>query len=240
MPNPFFTNSTDLLPNTRARAGDVESKLEAVEAGFDEAKEYFDRTLRGARANPAIAEIPDAATRANKVLVFDVSGNPAVAVPTDALNAVSRLGDTMTGALSVPAGATGTQVPRAQDVVLLTGNQTAAGTKTFSGVVDVTGRYQGGVTAVAALDVDCSAGNYFTKTINGASAFTFSNAPSAKAYSFTLELTHTSGAVTWPAAVQWPNGTAPTLTTGKTHLFVFVTDDGGTRWRGASSINYTN
>lgn len=35
MPNPYFTNNTDLLPNTRARAGDVESKLEAVEAGFD-------------------------------------------------------------------------------------------------------------------------------------------------------------------------------------------------------------
>lgn len=35
MTNPFFNNSTDLLPNTRARAGDVESKLEAVEAGFD-------------------------------------------------------------------------------------------------------------------------------------------------------------------------------------------------------------
>lgn len=124
------------------------------------------------------------------------------------------------------------------DTQTLTNKSLAA--PTMTGAIFANGSQQGNITAVAALDIDCSAGNYFTKTINGASAFTFSNVPSSRAYSFTLELTHTSGAVTWPGTVQWPNGTAPTLTTGKTHLFVFVTDDGGTRWRGASSINYTN
>lgn len=124
--------------------------------------------------------------------------------------------------------------------MLLTGDQTAAGTKTLLGVVDVTGRYQGGITAVAALNIDCSAGNYFTKTINGASTFTVSGVPSSKAYSFTLELTHTSGTVTWFSGVQWPGSVTPSLTTGKTHLFIFVTDDGGTRWRGAALTNYTN
>ena len=63
---------------------------------------------------------------------------------------------------------------------------------------------------------------------------------SGTAYSFTLELTHTSGTVTWWNNLEWPGGTAPTLTAGKTHLFVFVTDDGGTRWRGASLVDYTN
>lgn len=102
------------------------------------------------------------------------------------------------------------------------------------------GSVRGNVVAVAALDIDCSAGNYFTKTINGNSTFTFSNAPASRIYGFTLELTHTSGTVAWPATVKWPGDTAPTLTTGKTHLFIFVTDDGGTRWRGASLVNYTN
>lgn len=97
-----------------------------------------------------------------------------------------------------------------------------------------------GIIAVAALNIDCSLGTYFTKTINANSTFTFGNAPSGKAYSFVLELTHTSGTVTWPASVRWPADTAPTLTAGKTHLFVFVTDDGGTTWRGASSVDYTN
>lgn len=104
----------------------------------------------------------------------------------------------------------------------------------------VNGSYRGNVVAVSALDIDCSAGNYFTKTINGASTFTVSSVPASRSYSFTLELTHTSGAITWFSGVEWPGGTAPTLTTGKTHLFMFITDDGGTRWRASSLINYTN
>jgi hypothetical protein len=104
----------------------------------------------------------------------------------------------------------------------------------------VNGSYRGNVVAVGALDIDCSAGNYFTKTINGASTFTVSNVPSSRSYGFTLELTHTSGAITWFGGVEWPASTAPTLTTGKTHLFMFVTDDGGTRWRGAALVDYTN
>ena len=126
----------------------------------------------------------------------------------------------------------------------LTGTQTLTN-KTFTspilgGAPDLSGSFRGNITAVAALDIDCALGNYFTKTIAGASTFTFSNPPTSRAYGFTLELTHTSGSVTWPTAVQWPLGIAPTLTTGKTHLFVFTTDDGGTRWRGAALVDYTN
>lgn len=111
---------------------------------------------------------------------------------------------------------------------------------TMTGAIYNNGSQRSNIVAVGALDIDCSAGNYFTKTIATGSTFTFSNAPSSRAYSFTIEVTHTSGTITWPAAVQWPGGTAPTLTTGKTHLFTFVTDDGGTRWRGVSSVNFTN
>lgn len=99
--------------------------------------------------------------------------------------------------------------------------------------------YSTNIVAVATLDINCSLGTYFTKTINGASTFTFSNAPASRAYSFTLELTLTSGSVTWPVSVQWPFGAAPSLDTGKTSLLMFVTDDGGTRWRGAALPNYT-
>lgn len=111
---------------------------------------------------------------------------------------------------------------------------------TSAGRVQVTAAYDANITAVGALNIDCSTANYFTKTINANSTFTVSNVPSARVYSFTLELTHTSGTVTWFSGVEWPNGVAPVLTSGKTHLFMFVTDDGGTRWRGASAINYTN
>jgi hypothetical protein len=116
----------------------------------------------------------------------------------------------------------------------------ADGTTSLLGDLDIDGSYRSNIVAVAALDIDCSAGNYFTKTISSNSTFTFSNATSSRAISFTLELTHTSGTVTWPASVKWPSDTAPTLTTGKTHLFMFVTDDGGTRWRGAALVDYVN
>jgi hypothetical protein len=103
--------------------------------------------------------------------------------------------------------------------------------------LEVTGQYKGSVTAISLLDIDCSAGNYFTKTINGNSTFTFSNVPSG-AYGMIVEIENTSGTISWPAAVKWPNDTAPTLDTGKTHVFVFITDDSGTRWRGVAQVNY--
>jgi hypothetical protein len=111
---------------------------------------------------------------------------------------------------------------------------------TVSGITALNGPVNGVLVAVPALNIDCSAGNFFTKTISANSTFTFSNAPASKSFGFVLELTHTSGTVTWPTSVTWPGDKTPTLTTGKTHLFIFVTDDGGTRWRGGSLVDYTN
>ena len=104
--------------------------------------------------------------------------------------------------------------------------------------LDVNGNTAQNIVAVAALDVDCTLGNFFTKTIAANSTFTFSNAPASRAFAFTLEIVHTSGTITWPAAVRWPGNTAPTLTTGRTHLITFVTDNAGTTWYGAPQTNY--
>ena len=111
----------------------------------------------------------------------------------------------------------------------------ATGVSKFSGSIAQV------ATAMGALEVDCRTSNYFTKTISGNSTFTFANpAASGQATAFTLELTHSSGTVTWPSSVKWNADTAPALTTGKTHLFMFVTDDGGTRWRGSALVDYVN
>lgn len=106
--------------------------------------------------------------------------------------------------------------------------------------LDVNGNCASNAVAVSGYDIDCSLGNYFTKTCNGNSTFTISNVPTSRAFTIALEVTHTSGTLTWPAAIKWPADTPPTLTAGKTHLFVFVTDDGGTRWRGAAIVDYVN
>jgi hypothetical protein len=113
-------------------------------------------------------------------------------------------------------------------------------TPVIDGAPYFSGSVRQNIVSVSALDVDCSTGNYFVKTINGNSTFTFSNAPADRAFAFSLELTHTSGTVTWPASVKWSKDTAPTLTTGKTHIFTFVTDDAGTRWRGTALVDYVN
>ena len=167
-----------------------------------------------------------------------VPSNVLTAVNTQTVTnkTISFSGNTLTGVAPLASPTfTGT-------VTLPSG--TSLATPTFTGTstiatADQLGPVRGNLTAVAALDIDCSLGNFFTKTISANSTFTFSNPPSSRAYAFTLELTHTSGTVTWPTTVRWPGGTAPTLTTSRVHLFTFVTDDAGTNWRGASQTNYT-
>jgi len=113
--------------------------------------------------------------------------------------------------------------------------------ETTSGGVKVSGNYTENIVAVSGTAVDCATGSYFTKTITGATTFTFTNVPTGVAYAFTFEVTlNGSNAITWPGSVKWPADTAPTITDGKTQVFVFLTDDGGTRWRGSSLVDYTN
>jgi hypothetical protein len=119
-------------------------------------------------------------------------------------------------------------------------NVFAAGHTSPVTTFDISGAYSSNINAVSAVNINCGSGNYFTKTVSSGTTFTVSNVPSGRAYSFTLEVTHTSGVITWFSGVVWPNGTTPSLITGKTHLFMFVTDDAGAKWRASSLINYTN
>lgn len=88
--------------------------------------------------------------------------------------------------------------------------------------------------SVSASDIDCQAGTYFYKTAVGGLTWTFTDPPSTgKAFGFILELTNGGlGAQTWPASVDWPNGTAPTLTSSGKDILAFITRDGGTIWHG--------
>jgi len=86
------------------------------------------------------------------------------------------------------------------------------------------------------LTLDCSAGNVFNVALNAnITTLSFTNVPaSGTAFALTLLLTAdgTARTVTWGAAVKWPGGTAPTLTStdGKVDTFVLFTHDGGTNW----------
>ena len=106
--------------------------------------------------------------------------------------------------------------------------------------INLAGRFSQIITSVESFNIDCSAGNYFTKTVSGNSTFSVSNVPSAESYSFTLVVTHTGGTIGWFSGVKWSENTAPVLSTSKKHVFIFVTNDGGSSWYGAALPNYNN
>ena len=120
-------------------------------------------------------------------------------------------------------------------------NIDSVGLITARGGIDNQKRYTESINTVSGTAIDCAEGNYFKKTVTGATAFTFTNVPSGTAYFLTIEIEcNGSNGVNWPTSVKWPADTPPTITDGKTTLFMFVTDDGGTRWRGSSLADYTN
>ena len=82
--------------------------------------------------------------------------------------------------------------------------------------------------------IDLTAGNSVTATAGGAITWTFSNpTASDELCGFVLKLVNGGSATqTWPASVDWPSATAPTLTTSGTDVLVFITCDGGTTWYG--------
>ena len=110
--------------------------------------------------------------------------------------------------------------------VTLTGTQTLAN-KTLTGLRETS-------TVMGANAIDLATGNFFSKTISGATTFTVSNVPATgTAATFILDLTNGgSAAITWFAGVKWAGGTAPTLTAAGRDVLGFFTHNGGTTWTG--------
>ena len=124
------------------------------------------------------------------------------------------------------------------NVTITTSNTTVANVVQFNATHIALGEVSGTAT------VNTYNGTYFSANTTGACTWTFTGGPdSSKAAGFVLELTSGAGNTgtaytqTWPAAVKWPGGSAPTLSQGETKVdvLVFITDDGGTTWRGALS-----
>jgi hypothetical protein len=90
-----------------------------------------------------------------------------------------------------------------------------------------------------ATTVNSRDGTVFSHTLTENTTFTFSNpAASGKASGFILKIVQDASSsgytVTWPAAVDWSGGSAPSLTSTASAVdqFVFYTHDGGTTWYG--------
>jgi hypothetical protein len=92
------------------------------------------------------------------------------------------------------------------------------------------------------LTLNIENGNVFRVSRNAnISTLTISNpAGSGNACSFTLifDANGTSYTITWPAAVKWAAGVAPTITTtaSRSDVFVFYTDNAGTTWYAMTAV----
>ena len=202
----------------------------------------FSGSLAGTASNATVAVNAQGLTGTPNINVGSVTGT------TGTFSGNVSVGGTLTyddvtniDSVGLVTARTGVKVTAGGVNVTAGGINVTAGVSTFSGGTKITGSQTSNISAMGANAVDCSAGNYFTKTITGATTFTFTNVPTGVAYTFTMEVTlNGSNAITWPGTVKWPADTPPTITDGKTQLFVFLTDDGGTRWRGSSIVDYTN
>jgi len=129
----------------------------------------------------------------------------------------------VTNTMLLPAGANSTLVSLVSADTLTN--------KTLQGYAEITNAIGN---ATGAKTIDLTLGNSVTATTTGATTWTFSNpAASDELSSFSIKLVNGGSATqTWPASVDWPAATAPTLTASGTDVLVFITCDGGTTWYG--------
>ena len=120
---------------------------------------------------------------------------------------------------------------------------------TFTGDVDITGElivdsynetFATITSSSGTATIDCEAGNVFSLTLSeNITTFNWNNPPSSgTAYGFSLKVIQDSGGnsytISWPTSIDWPSGTAPTLSVAANAIdqLVFYTHDGGTTWYG--------
>jgi hypothetical protein len=148
--------------------------------------------------------------------------------PSSANLATAVTDETGSGALVFATGPTITGMTLAGDVTGADQTVSAINLKDYGEITNALGSVTGATT------IDLNDGNSVTATVTGAITWTFSNpTASDEMCGFSLKLVNGgSAAQTWPASVDWPSATAPTLTASGTDVLVFFTVDGGTTWYG--------
>lgn len=120
------------------------------------------------------------------------------------------------------------------------GDNTTKGASTAFVQAAVTTRADSGNSSTA-VTIDWSTANIRKVTLTGNATATFT-APGTGAGVLVLEVIQGAGpyAITWPAAVHWPGGVAPTLTATNAKVDVFTFYYNGTTYFGVTSgQNYT-
>jgi len=205
-----------------------------------------------AGGHPLVKQLSDLSITANATEINTLDGVPATLTATE-LGYV----DGVTSAIQTQLDAKQAVVTNVSDTEIgyLNGVTSAIQTQlnakvgaAYTGDVDITGEllvdsynetYAAVTSSSNATTVNCEAANAFSHVLTENTTFTFSNPPaSGTAFSFSIEIIQDASAsgytVTWPASVDWPSATAPTLTATASakDIFVFYTRDGGTNFYG--------
>lgn len=180
-------------------------------------------------------------------IVLDAAGNTTVtgaltsAAGSAVAPAITTTGDSNTGIFFPAADTIAFTEGGVEAMRLDSSGRLGLGTTGPLARFDLAGDYrEGWVTANTgtAYTISLASGTLQDLVLTGNVAFTFPGGAIA-GRSFTLLLTQdgTGGrTVTWPAAVRWPGGTAPTITStaNRTDKFIF-TQDGLGRWLGSNA-----
>lgn len=125
---------------------------------------------------------------------------------------------------------------------------TLAGTETLTNKTVEAGTFTNGYTEEVvtantgtSYTINLANGSVQVLTLTGNCTFTFPTATAGRSFFLLLKQDGTGGrTVTWPSAVKWPGGTAPTITSTASRLDKYVFTADGTNWYGSvAGQNYT-
>ena len=195
---------------------------------------------------------------ANTGVTSNTYGNASI-IPVFTVDAAGRVTAASNVTLQLPAsGVTATTYGGTSAIPIIAidqqGRITSASNATLSlnsitGNVAITGNVKAATIQETFSNVSISSGNItldlssatvFRTVVTAASNIILNNPPpTLTGYSFLVQLYQTgSYAITWPASVQWPANTAPTLSTtsGYVDTIALYTVDGGTNYYGTSVL----
>ncbi len=118
---------------------------------------------------------------------------------------------------------------------------TLAGTETLTNKTVEAGTFTNGYTeetvtanTSTAYTIDLAGGSVQILTLTGNCTFTFPTATAGQSFILLLKQDGTGGrTVTWPASVEWPGATAPTITSTASKMDKFVFTAADSNWYGS-------